>query len=434
MRARTGWLIWATAVFVYVAAVFHRCTLGVAGVEAAQRFGVGAAALGTFTVLQLLVYAAMQVPTGLLVDRFGPRAVLTAATLMMGLGQVLFAIAESYPLGLFARAVLGLGDAMTFISVIRLVAAYFPARKFAVVVTLTAALGTMGNLVATVPLTLLLDSAGWTLTFLVAGFATAAYSAIVLTRIRDVPEGVTPARSAEPAHAVFAQVREAWRVPGTRLGFWVHFSTMVTPAVLALLWGFPYLVRAHGVSERAASSVLSVLVIAAGLAGPLIGAVISRRPQWRMPMVVGCLGVTMVLWAVLLGWPAPLPVAVLAAAFGILALGMPCSAIGFAIVRDYNPAHRVGTATGVVNVGGFSATTIAALGIGLILDQVPLLSGPDGFRVAFALVAVLLLVGTWRTAVWWRRARAAVLAAQARGEEVPFHIRHRRWDALAVPA
>jgi sugar phosphate permease len=434
VRARTGWLIWATAVLVYVAAVFHRCTLGVAGVEAAQRFGVGAAALGTFTVLQLLVYAAMQVPTGVLVDRFGPRAVLTAATLLMGLGQVLFAVAESYPLGLLARAVLGLGDAMTFVSVIRLVAAYFPARKFAVVVTLTAALGTMGNLVATVPLTLLLESAGWTLTFLVAGLATAAYSAIVLTRVRDVPEGATPARSAELTHPVLAQVREAWRVPGTRLGFWVHFSTMVTPAVLALLWGFPYLVRAHGVSEHTASSVLSVLVIAAGLAGPLIGAVISRRPQWRMPMVVGYLGAAVVLWALLLGWSAPLPTAVLAAAFGILALGMPCSAIGFAIARDYNPAHRVGTATGVVNVGGFGATTVAALGIGLILDQVPFLSGPDGFRIAFALVAVLLLVGAWRTAVWWRRARAAVLAAQARGEEVPFRIRHRRWDALPVPA
>ncbi len=74
-----SWLIWLTAAFVYVLAVFHRTSLGVAGLDAAERFGVGSAALSAFTVLQVGVYAAMQVPTGLLVDRFGPRRVLLGA-------------------------------------------------------------------------------------------------------------------------------------------------------------------------------------------------------------------------------------------------------------------------------------------------------------------------------------------------------------------
>ena len=140
-----AWLIWSTAVVVYIAALFHRTSLGVASLEASERFHLGPAALGTFTVLQVAVYALMQVPTGMLVDRYGARRVLTVAALLMGVGQLLFAFATSYPLGLLARAVLGVGDAMTFVSVLRLVAAHFSARRYATVASFTSAIGALGN-------------------------------------------------------------------------------------------------------------------------------------------------------------------------------------------------------------------------------------------------------------------------------------------------
>src|SRR5699024_5227509 len=110
--ARRAWWIWAVAVLAYVAAVFHRGSLGVAGPLALERVDVGPAALSAFTVLQVGIYASMQIPTGLLVDRFGARRILTAAVLLLGGGQVLFAVATAYPLGLLARAVLGTGDAL----------------------------------------------------------------------------------------------------------------------------------------------------------------------------------------------------------------------------------------------------------------------------------------------------------------------------------
>jgi MFS family permease len=418
--------IWAVAVVVYIAAVFHRTSLGVAGLEAAQRFHVGPAALGTFTVLQVGLYALMQVPTGLLVDRFGPRRVLTVAAVLMGLGQVLFAVAASYPLGLLARAVLGIGDAMTFVSVLRLVAAHFPARRFAALAALTAALGTVGNLIATVPLTMLLDSAGWTATFLVAGAATTGYAIVVALRLPGPPADT---RADVPVGEVLTEVRRSWRVPGTRLGFWVHFSTMFAPAVLGLLWGFPYLVQAQGLSTGAAGSVLGVLVLGALLGGPALGVLISRRPECRMPLVIAYLASALAVWAVLLGWPGGrLPLTVLVVAFAWLSLGGPASSIAFALARDYNPMRRVGTATGVVNVGGFVAITLSALGIGLLLD----LTG--SFRIALLVLVTLLALGAWRTAVWWRRARAAVFAAEARGEAVPVQLTYRRWDAEVVAA
>jgi MFS family permease len=424
-----------TAVVVYLAAVFHRTSLGVASLEASDRFGLGPAALGTFTVLQIGVYALMQVPTGMLVDRYGARRVLTVAALLMGLGQLLFAFATSYPLGLLARAVLGVGDAMTFVSVLRLVAAHFPARRYAAVASFTAALGALGNLISTVPLSMLLASAGWTTTFAVAGAMTACYAVVLVLRVRDNPAGAVPepVDRTESLRTVLTQVSHAWRTPGTRLGFWVHFSTMFAPAMLGLLWGFPYLVRAQGMSEPAAGLLLSLLVVGAIVGGPAIGTMISNRPEWRTPMVVGYLVAALGVWAVLLGWPGGhVPLGLLIAGFAVLSLGGPASTIAFALARDYNPMRRVGTATGVVNVGGFVAITGSALAVGLLLDATASLAPADSFRLALLSVVAVLVLGLWRTSVWWRRARAAVFDAVERGEDVPVRIRRRSWDLAAA--
>ncbi|MBM7775867.1 sugar phosphate permease [Actinokineospora baliensis] len=429
---RRALAIWAAAAAVYLLAMFHRTSLGVAGLQAADRFGITAAQLGTFTVLQIGLYAAMQVPTGLLVDRFGPRRVLTAAALGMGLGQVLFAVASSYSLALVARGVLGISDAMSFVSVLRVVAAHYPPRKYALLASVTAALGQLGNLLATVPLTFLLANAGWTATFVIAGAATAAYSLVVLLRVRDTPGGEHEPSPATALADVVGQVRLAWRVPGTRLGFWVHFATMFSPGVLSLLWGYPYLVQGQGLSPAAAGSVLSLLVLVSMVTAPLIGQLMGRWPQSRMPMVGGFLAVAVLVWAVLLGWPGGVvPAPVVAVAFAIFAVGGPLSGVAFALARDYNPLHRVGTASGVVNVGGFTAITVSALGVGLLLGGDTASAGPSAFRMAFLAVTTVLLLGAWRTLVWWRRARAAVFAAETRGDEVPVRIRRRPWD---IPA
>ncbi|WP_409179362.1 nitrate/nitrite transporter [Amycolatopsis sp. VS8301801F10] len=419
-----SWLIWLTAVTVYLLAVFHRTSFGVAGLKAAERFGVGSAALGIFTVLQVGVYAAMQIPTGVLVDRYGPRRVLTAAVLILGSGQLLLGLADTYALGLVARGVLGLGDALTFVSVLRLVAAHFPAHRYALLASFTSCVGYIGNLIATVPLTLLLDGPGWTVTFLAVGAVTVLYSVPVALRVRDTPDGA-PERKREPVRPaeLGRQVKLAWRTPGTRLGFWVHFSTMFAPNVLTLLWGMPFLVQGEGLPAATASALLTVFVFGSMAGGPLLGAVIGRAPALRVPLVVGYLAGATLVWAVLLGWNGHVPVGVLIPAFAFLTLGGPASMIGFAVARDYNPLSRVGTATGVVNVGGFLATTVTALLIGILLEATG-----GNFRISLLVIVAVLALGASRMLVWWRRARAQVFAAEARGEEVPVRIRRHRWD------
>ena len=302
---------WAIAVAVYLVAVFHRTSLGVAGLQAASRFGISPSQLSIFILLQLGIYAGMQIPTGILVDRYGPRRLLVVAAGTMGVAQVLFAVADSYPLALLARAVLGLGDALTFVSVLRFAAGQFAPRRYPVVVALTGTLGQLGNLVATLPLTALLHRAGWTPTFLGAGLLSLVSGAAVYLLLPRAPRLPPPAgREAavllESLRRVGRRVGSAWSLPGTRAGFWVHFASMATSLTFAVLWGVPFMVQGQGMSRDAAGTVLLFSVLVAVLVGPPIGYLIGRYPATRVPLAIGTSLVTVLGWyAVLAAFSGP---------------------------------------------------------------------------------------------------------------------------------
>jgi MFS family permease len=173
--------------------------------------------------------------------------------------------------------------------------------------------------------------------------------------------------------------------------------------VFALMWGFPFLIAGEGVSRGTASALLTVFVLTSMAAGPLIGVLVQRHPLRRSWLVLGVVGVNAVGWGVVLAWPgrAPLPVLVLL----VLALGLggPGSMIGFDFARTFNPPNRLGTATGIVNVGGFVASLLTIMLIGLILDA---RTGGTAdydlgdFRVALSvqyLIGAIGLVGILRT-------------------------------------
>lgn len=320
-----------------------------------------------FVLVQLGVYAAMQVLTGLLVDRYGPRRLLVAAAATMAVAQLAFALTRSYPAALLARGVLGCGDALTFVSVVRVAAQDFPRHRFPLAVSVTSMLGMVGNLAATIPLALLLRSAGWTLSFAGTGLVTLV-TGVAVWILLPAGRAATAPRPPAPAGRMLHRVRAAWRTPGTRLGFWVHFSCMSLATMFAVLWGLPYLVQ-QGFTEAGASAVLLVCVLAAIVTSPAIGAVFGRYPAARVPFALSVCLLTVAGWAALLGCfggrpPHPLIVAVVAVA----AVGGPASTIGFSLARDYNPPAMVGTATGVVNVGGFSSTILASLLVGGVLE------------------------------------------------------------------
>src|SRR3954452_1769413 len=185
--SRRAWLTWALGLSAYCIAVFHRASLGVAGPLAQQRFGATAAVLSLFLVLQLAVYAGLQVPVGVLLDRVGSRRMIAAGGLAMAGGQIVLASSHSVALAVLGRVLVGAGDAMTFTSVLRLVPAWFEARRVPVITQFSGVLGQAGQIAAAIPLVALLHSVGWTVAFLGAGVAGLAVAALVLVALRDRP-------------------------------------------------------------------------------------------------------------------------------------------------------------------------------------------------------------------------------------------------------
>jgi MFS family permease len=400
---------WALAVVVYFLAVFHRSSLAVAGILAEHRFGISPGQLGTFVFLQIGVYAAMQVPTGVLVDRYGPRRMLVAASSLMGVGQLLFALAPSYPAALAARGLLGCGDAMTFVSVLRFAAPRFSVRRYPVLVAITGTIGTAGNVLATLPLALLLRRFGWGSSFALAGGLSLVAAVAVWALLDDGTVPPRPLRHAQDVRtalcAVSRRVAEAWALPGTRLGFWIHFSCMSAATSFGVLWGHPYLVNGAGFSDATADTVLLVGVLASAVAGPLVGWFAGRHARLRTTLAVVVCTTTMLGWAVTgLGLGDAPPHGFVAALFVLTMLGGPASMLAFAVARDVTAPNLIGTVSGVVNVGGFLATAVVAIGYGELITAFGG-SSAHALRLALAAPLAVQLFGTARIAAWRRAVR-----------------------------
>lgn len=404
-----AWLVWVVGLTAYVVAVFSRSSLGVAGVQAQERFEAGASAVSLFVVLQLVVYAGLQVPVGVALDRIGSRRMLVIGALTMATGQLVLALATEVPTAVLARVLVGAGDAMTFISVLRVVTLWFPGRRVPVITQITGILGQVGQVVAAYPLVALLDRASWTATFTGAAAVGVLVAVLVLVALQDAPEGTV---LAPPVG--LAQVRRdllaTWREPGTRLGLWTHTVTQFSGTVFMLLWGFPFLVLGQGLSSATAAGLLTLMVVVGMVVGPLLGQLIGCWPLRRSVLVLSVVGATALTWTAVLAWPgrAPLPLLVLLAV--VLGTNGPASMIGFDYARTENPAERLGSASGLVNVGGFVAALVTMLGVGVVLDLLTPGATTDyslgAFKAAFSVqyvVWALGALGVWR---YRRRMRA----------------------------
>jgi len=403
-------MVLSAAVAVYVLAVFHRTSLGVAGLIAAERFHISSAQLATFTMVQLFVYAAMQIPVGVMVDRFGAKKLLVAGVVLMTGGQFAFAFASTFGAGVAARVFVGMGDAMVFISVMQLVALWFPPARTPMVTQIAGVAGQLGAVAATAPLSAALRSVGWTRSFAAAASVGLLLGVVLIVVVRDSPYKDHHGDELKMA-AVGRALRLAWAEPGTRLGLWSHFTVQFGATVFALLWGFPFLVSGQGLTPGAASDLLIVMTVTAVVTSPLIGAFITRWPYSRSTLVLWIVGAIMAVWAVVLLWPGRAPLWLLIVLVVVLAVGGPGSMVGFDLARTFNPPTRLGSASGIVNVGGFVASLSTVALIGVVLDRVapggPSTYTVESFRVAMSVQYIVWTIGVVQILRFRRKARAA---------------------------
>ena len=174
----------------------------------------------------------------------------------------------------------------------------------------------------------------------------------------------------EPLRAVPRSVAEVFKHPATQLGFWIHFTSGFTVNAFIFMWGMPYLLVGQGLSQLEASAMFTVLSIASMASGPVIGALTARHPLRRSNLALIMIASLALIWTVVLALPGRAPSLLLLVLVLVTAANGPSTAIGFDFTRTNLPHTRLGTANGVVNMGGFLGGTTLILIMGVFLDSI----------------------------------------------------------------
>lgn len=403
-----AWIIWGVAVAAYVLSVMNRTSLGAVGVEAAHRFDADASTLSMFAVLQLAVYGAMQLPVGLLLDRWGTRPIIVAGMTLMAGGQLVMALSPDVGIAIGARMLIGAGDAAIFPSVLRVVATWFPAQRGSLMVQMTGIVGMTGQFLSIAPVAALLHATTWEITFTAIAALCLLFAILLFLFVRNHPPTVSSdisvntdtgaVRVVTSAVDTRVGVRAALAHPGTRLAFWSHFTTPFSGNAFIMLWGIPFLTAGEGRSTAEAAIITTVYIVVGMVLGPIMGTLSGRMPNHRSrALVLPTVAFQMVAWLAVIAWPGPAPLWLLFVLAVSMGAGGPASMIAFDHARTHNPSHRLSTATGITNTGGFVAGLVAIFLIGAALDLMgagtPETYSLDAFRMAFLTQVPLWLLG-----------------------------------------
>ena len=360
-----GWVAIAVANFAYLVAVLQRSSLSVASLEASQRFHIDATALASLAVFQLVTYAGMQIPAGVLLDRFGPRIVIAMGATVMALGQLFVSTATSFDLAIVGRMLVGIGDACTFISMIRVVNAWATGPSASRIQQWVATIGQLGQVVSALPFVWLLSILGWSKAFFSLS-AVAFFSAIVVIALLSENRSIQHQRV--NLNVVISSLRSNMARHPVRMGFWTHATTQSLGTVFALLWCVPFTVEAQGYEKSFASALLTIFTFTNACLGPVIGALAAKSHLVQRRLIIAAPLLGMSAWAVVLALPGRAPAWLLVILVVLLGIGGPTSMLAFDYSRRYVQTQQLGAANGFVNIGGFLASLIMLGGIGIGLD------------------------------------------------------------------
>lgn len=331
-------------------------------------FLVGAAVLGNLSAIYFYAYAAMQIPVGVALDRWGARRALVTAALVCGVGTWLFATADNLWSAYLGRLMIGVGAGVTWIGTLKLVSDWFPRQKFAMMTGLTMMLGTAGAVIGQAPLAAVFPVAGRDGTMTVAAIFVLVLAGLIWGIVRNHPGPVTEASPRGRGAGMLAGLRTVVRRPQCWIAAVFGGTMAASFQSFGGLWGVPYMMQAYGLERPVAALSTSLMLIGLGIGAPLAGWISDRIGRRRRPAIIGAV-ITLATFAALIYVPGlPVWAARVLLLFNGIAVG--ASTICFAIGRENNRVDAAGATLGFVNMGMIGGGALFQPLIGWILDLV----------------------------------------------------------------
>ena len=370
--AGLAWSVWGLGALLYLIAFYQRVAPAVITDRLMTDFAIDATALGNLSAFYFYSYVAMQIPTGVIADRWGPRRLLTAGAGIAALGTALFAMAPDIWWANAGRLLIGASVAVAFVSMLKLASHWFSPQQYALASGLALFTGVMGGVVAGVPLRLLVEAFGWRSIMLASAAVTAVLCVVTWLRVRDDPsergyrshsQHLHSATEPTPVIKGLLEVlsyRNMWLLTLGPIG--------LSGAVLTFagLWGVPFLKQVHGLDPKSAAAITSTLLISWAIGGPLLGnwsqQMGRRKPLYLVTSVIALIGWGLIIYA-------PLPFWALVALLVPTGFASGNIIIGFAWAKESVPLRLVGTASGMCNMGPLMGGMLLQPAVGWMLDQ-----------------------------------------------------------------
>ncbi len=399
-----AWLVWGLGALLYLIGFYQRVTPAVITNELMTEFALNAAALGQLSALYFYSYVAMQVPTGILADHWGPRRLLSAGAASAAIGTLLFALGPTYFWSGAGRLLVGASVAVAFVGMLKLASHWLPDRHFSLASGMALFAGIIGAVVAGVPLRLLVDAFGWRPVMVVSGLVTAVLAVAIWWVVRDDPvdRGYASHAAEHPddtqaPDGIWAGLKRVVGYRNIRLLFFVPGGLVGSILTFAGLWGVPWLTTHYGLPTTRAAALTSLMLVAWAVGGPVFGA-LSDRIGLRKPLYLGGMVVAAIGWAVLIFVP-DLPMPALIALLAGIGFASGCMIISFAFAKESVPGRLGGTASGIANMGVMIGPMLLQPAVGVVLDRYwdgtvvegVRLYGVEAYRTGFALMLAWVL-------------------------------------------
>ena len=184
---RQRWVVWTILALMYIFVTFHRMATGVVRADLQETFGIGAAQFANIGSMYFYAYFIMQIPSGILADKLGPKKTVTIFSILAAIGSVIFGLAPTLTIAYIGRFLVGIGVSVVFICLIKIQSRWFYSKNFALMIGFAGLAANVGALLAQTPLVYAARAFGWRNTFVYMGIAMLFFTALTMLFVKDDP-------------------------------------------------------------------------------------------------------------------------------------------------------------------------------------------------------------------------------------------------------
>ncbi len=393
------WIIFIIATSHFFLSQFYRVSNAVIAPELIRDLSLDTAGLGLMSAAFFYGFALTQIPISLLLDKVGPRRLMSVLSLIGILGALIFSMADSLGFGLFGRILLGIGMACNLMGTFKLLTEWFEPLIFATLTGVVVSIGTFGNMIAATPLVVLVEQMGWRHSFQLIAGINLILTLLFFVVVRDRPfRPSTDTSSVEPSISMRQAFANLSLLLANRDYWFISVSTFVrygTFAAFQALWAGPFLIEVMGYSAIRTGNLILLMSVGFIIGCPLWGALSDRVFKTRKGLIVFCLlimGAVFLILNNLSPKTTPFVVAPIFFAFGLISSG---GMLMYPHIKDLMPQKMAGAAMTGINFFNMLGPAVFLQGLGILMQHLyPEASrGPAAFEAAF-LVCMVCLAGS----------------------------------------